>query len=283
MVRASASPMNISDQDLEAICRLMYQHFGIHLNDQKRALVVSRLHMHLRSMGMTSFKEYIDYIVSTGATQGLGQLVDRLSTNHTFFFREKEHFDFLVKTALPEILSRLEKKGTRDLRIWSAGCSSGEEPYSLVVYLMEFLGLQYSSWDAGLLATDISGQALAPAKSAVYSDDRLTLVPEHFKQKYFQKLPDKNYMVKDFVKKEVTFRRLNLMTKPFPFKRAFHVIFCRNVMIYFDQQTREDLVRRFFENTEPGGYLFIGHSESLRRESCPYDYVLPAVYRKRDA
>jgi chemotaxis protein methyltransferase CheR len=213
----------------------------------------------------------------------LGELINRISTNHTFFFREKSHFDFFSRVTLPQAVERLKKRNTKDLRIWCAGCATGEEAYTLVMLLLEFFGTQYGAWDAGLLATDISTAALGTAQAGVYPAERTTLIPGDFKRKYFKKNPAGDWAVEDRLKKEIVYRRFNLMNEQFPFKKPFSAIFCRNVMIYFDQPTRDALVRRFYNHTEPGGYLFIGHAESLRRDSCPYEYVEPAIYRKRES
>lgn len=270
----------ISDDEFTAIRNLIYEHFGINLTDQKRSLVVGRLQKYLKANQFQNFSDYYTYLVKDRTGQALGELINRISTNHTFFFREKDHFDFFTQVALPEAVARHKKKNSKDLRIWCAGCSYGDEPYSLAISMMEYFGNEYNLWDAGILATDISTIALAGARTGIYAEDRLKLAPEQYKQKYFVKLPDEFFRVSDRLKKEVTFRRLNLMKLQIPFKKPFDVISCRNVMIYFDQPTRDALVKRFYDLTVPGGYLYIGHSETLRKGHCPYDYVKPAIYRK---
>ena len=275
-----AEMMRLSEEAFQAIRELVYSRFGINLTDQKRNLVVGRLQKVVRSLGMDSFEEYIAYVREEKTGGALEMLVNRISTNHTFFFREKAHFDFFSGHALPEAVARLRAQRSFDLRIWCAGCASGEEAYTLVMLMLQHFGADYRRWDAGLLATDISGRALEIARRAVYPDDRVAQVPEEFKRKYFSHIGPDQWQVKKIVRDEVTFRRLNFMRPSFPFKRPFQVIFCRNVMIYFDQPTRETLVRRLYDLTVPGGYLMIGHSESLRRETTGYEYVMPAVYRK---
>jgi chemotaxis protein methyltransferase CheR len=146
--------------------------------------------------------------------------------------------------------------------------------------MREFLGAEYAQWNAGILATDISDRVLATANAGTYPEERVAALPEPLRRKYFQRLPDGQWRVVDTLKKEATFRRFNLMNERFPFKSPFHIIFCRNVMIYFDQPTRETLVRKFHQFTEPGGYLFIGHSETLGREQSLYRYLMPATYQK---
>ncbi|MBN2694167.1 protein-glutamate O-methyltransferase CheR [bacterium] len=258
---------------------LIYKDFGIVLPEQKKSLIEGRLQRTLRELSLTSFKDYYDYLIMDTTKKATTDLVNNITTNHTFFYREQEHFKFLFDNVLPEMTSKIKHSGKQDLRIWSAGCSSGEEPYTLISIMMEFFKAEYNSWNAGILATDISNRVLTIAKTGIYSDDRVNELPPHLKQKYFKKLSDGNWEVKDFVKKEVTFAHFNLMTPKFVFKKPFHVIFCRNVMIYFDQQTREELAQRFYDVLEPGGYLFIGHSESLGRTPL-FKYVKPSVYQK---
>lgn len=272
--------ISLSDKEFEAISALVYDKFGINLTDQKRSLVIGRLQKLMRAKGLDSFQGYLDYIEADTSHEALGELIDRISTNHTFFYREQDHFKFLKETVLPEVVKKANKKGSKDIRIWCAGCSTGEEAYTLAIVLKEFFGLDLTNWSAGLLATDISKPALEAAMAGVYVGERASLIPAHIQQKYFKKNGEGQIQVKDDLKIDITFRRFNLMNPAFPFKKPFDVIFCRNVMIYFDQPTREALVSKFFNSTQPGGYLFIGHSESLRRDSCPYDYVKPAVYRK---
>ncbi len=273
--------MSITDEEFNSIRTLVYDRFGINLTEQKKSLVVGRLQKLVRTLNLSSFSEYVKYLREDKTEKSLVELVNRISTNHTFFFREKAHFDFFVQRALPEAMERQKKKGGHDLRIWSAGCSSGEEPYTLMMLMKEQMGIEYAQWDAGVLATDVSDRVLSIAQEGIYSDDRLNLVPAEYKKKYFRKLETGEWQISDALKSEVTFRHFNLMNERFPFKKPFDAIFCRNVMIYFDGPTREALVRRFYESTAPGGYLFVGHSESLHRDSCPYEYVCPAVYRRR--
>ena len=270
--------MAISDDEFRQIRELVYQRFGINLTEQKRSLVVGRLQKYLRQKGFTSFTQFLDLLKSDRTGQALDTLVNRISTNHTFFFREKEHFNFLVKQALPDVVPTVRNE--KDLRIWCAACSSGEEAYVLGMLMLDYFGSEYGQWKAGILATDISAKVLDIARKGVYPKDRVAEVPPTMKNRYLRKIDGDNYMVSDQLKKEVVFRRFNLMNTVMPFKKQFQIIFCRNVMIYFDTPTRDALARRFFDVMSPGGYLFIGHSETLRRDICPFDYVQPAVYRK---
>lgn len=270
--------MTITDAEFRSIRDLVYKHFGIHLTDQKRSLVVGRLQKLVRQKGYSTFQEYFNLLFHGGNDQLLGELVDRISTNHTFFFRENEHFTFFSETVLPEMAAK--HASDKDLRIWCAAASSGEEPYTILMTMMEFFGTGYASWNAGLLGTDISDQALTIARNGRYSEEKMEGVPPNLRKKYFTHQPDGTWMVQPKMQKEATFRRFNLMNTHLPFKRQFDVIFCRNVMIYFDQQTRLALVERLYQATAPGGYLFIGHSESIGRGTTSWEYIKPAVYRK---
>ncbi|MFH7319956.1 CheR family methyltransferase [Desulfurivibrio sp. D14AmB] len=272
--------LTISDREFRLIRTLVYERFGINLTDQKRALVVGRLQKLLRDGGFSSFDHYHEAVTADKSGTALDQLVNRISTNYTYFNREQAHFQFFTQTVLPDLVARQRTRNHRDLRIWSAGCSSGEEPYMLTMLMMEHLGSDYDSWSAGVLATDISDQALGRARRGIYEEEQVAKVPAAIKQKYFQRLGDDRWQVMEKLRQQVTFRRFNLMNRQFPFKKPFQVIFCRNVMIYFDTPTRQALVRRYHRHLEPGGYLFIGHSESLGRQQEDFQYIMPAVYRR---
>lgn len=275
--------MRISDEEFELMRKLIYDRFGINLTEQKRSLLVGRLQKLLRKEGHQDFRSYYESLKNEKEGKGLSTLVDLISTNHTYFNREKAHFEYFAETALPAVIQSLRQQKRKDIRIWCAGSSSGEEPYTLQMLMMEVLGSDYKNWDAGILATDISDRALTVARRGVYPTDRVDALPETLRRKYFQKIDTDSWEVIPAVKQEVLYRRLNLMNTVFPFKKPFQIIFCRNVMIYFDQPTREALVNRFHAATEPGGYLFIGHSETLGRQQDNYDYLQPALYRKSQA
>lgn len=270
----------ITDKEFNQIRALVFKMFGIDLTEQKRALVVGRLLGYLRKNGFTSFQSYYNHLISEKSLDSLSNLINLISTNHTFFYREKEHFELFSNVVLPEIVKKLKSSGSNDLRIWCAGCSSGEEPYMLMMLLMEYFGNEYHLWNPGLLATDISEKVLQIAKSGVYQPEKLPLLPKIYLHKYFSKLPNGHFAISDKLKNEITFRRFNLMNDVFPFKKSFHIIFCRNVMIYFDQPTRDTLIKKFYNSTVPGGYLFIGHSETLGRGNELYKFIQPAVYKK---
>ena len=266
---------DLSDDDFLKLSEYTRQRFGIDLS-QKKSMVESRMQSHLRKRGYESFLSYYDFLTNDKTGVEATALADRLSTNYTFFMREVEHFNYFRDTILPYLASTVINK---DLRIWSAGCSSGEEAYTLAMILSDYFGKGQSNWDKKVLATDISSPALEIALEAIYSDEQIKDLPGIWKMNYFEAVPGGKRLVKS-IRDEVIFRRFNLMEKSFPFKQKFHVIFCRNVMIYFDNEIKRELVNRFYDCTAAGGYLIIGHSESLNRRDTNYQYVMPAVYRK---
>lgn len=270
----------ITDSAFKEISQIVYAKYGIHLTEKKRSLVTGRLQSVLKGKGLTSFDQYIDYLQNSDES-AMSELVNRISTNHTFFFREYAHFDFMMKTALPEFETYHQKKGDKNLRVWCAAASSGEEPYTLAMHMMEYFGTGYSQWKAGLLATDISEDALRKAITGQYSSDSVEKIPVEMRQKYFTRNGD-NFTVTEALKNEVLYRKFNLMTPQFPFKKNFDLISCRNVMIYFDKETKEELVNKLYDQLRPGGYLFIGHSETLNGLNTPFTYVKSAIYQRRD-
>lgn len=278
---AGSSSLSISKKEFEAIRVLVYDRFGINLSDQKQNFVIGRLQKVLRRQGFSSFGQYLEYLKNDTTGESLSELIDRISTNHTFFFREPEHFRFLSEVLLPTLAEELESQRSRDIRIWSAGCSSGEEPYSIAITMREYFKLNYAQWQAGVLATDISSHVLRHAQRAIYPAERVSKSDPDIIRCYFEDLGDGTLRLNEAVRQDVTFRRLNFMMRTFPFKQPFHLISCRNVMIYFDAVTRDALIRKFHDALAPKGYLFIGHSESLGRDNPYFDYVQPAIYRKK--
>lgn len=272
--------MRLTDREFQLISSLVYKSCGINLGEQKRSLVAMRLQKVLLAGGFGSFQEYYDHVILDVSGQALLNLVDQIATNHTYFFREKDHFDFLINVALPGICEAQRKNGRRKVRIWSAGCSSGEEPYTMAMVLSEYLSGNQSSMDADILATDISVSVLETAMAGIYQVDKMSQVPFSYQQRYFSLLKDGNWAVKQRLRNMVLFRRLNLMSREFQFKGLFQVIFCRNVMIYFDKATQQKLIEKFHRYTEPGGYLLIGHSETIDRGAGLYEYIKPSVYKK---
>ncbi len=266
----------LSQPQFIRISRLLYALCGIRLSEGKEGLVKARLMKRLRTLGLKSFDAYIRLIEQDPLSEELTIMLDCLTTNKTSFFREIQHFEYLREKILPPIR---EARGR--LRIWSAGCSSGEEPYSIAILLKEeWPGID--SCDARILATDLSTRILEQARAGVYSGETLQNVPLRILTKYFTRSGDlgsQEYHVTDQVRLLVRIARLNLMEE-WPMKGPFDVIFCRNVMIYFDKPTQKALVKRFWNLLRPGGHLFIGHSESLMASSQEFRYVQPATYRK---
>lgn len=267
----------ITEKEFIQLADYIKANYGINLKLEKQALVSGRLQNVLLQNNINNFSDYYNYIVSDKTGTAAITLIDKITTNHTFFMREMEHFSYFRENVLPNLVKTI---GGKDLRIWSAGCSSGEEPYTIAMIIDEFFANERQNWDTKILATDISSKVLETAINGVYENDKIASLPSTWKMKCFNKLQDEKSILIDKIRNEVIFRKLNLMDKVFPFKKKFHVIFCRNVMIYFDYKTKMELIQKFYNFMEPGGYLFIGHSESLGRDETLYKYILPAVYRK---
>ncbi len=269
--------LDLQEKDFQRLITFVKNNYGINLS-QKRQLIIGRLSNSVVSMGFSTFTEYIDHILNDKNPQDIELMLNKLTTNYTFFLRESAHFDYFNQTVLPY----LEKtKKNHVLSIWSAGCSSGQEPYTLSMYLKEYFDHKPGNWDTRILATDISQNALKAASQGIYDEESLKALPPEWKRKYFKKTTEAGvYQVSEALRSNVIYRTFNLMD-PIRFKLKFDVIFCRNVMIYFDQDTKDALVQRFFDATVPGGYLFIGHSESLNKATTPYQYLMPSAYRKQ--
>lgn len=269
--------MEMTDHEFNDFSNYIRSNFGINLTDKKRTLLTSRLNMVLENGNFGSFSDYFNHVISDRTGQAVNELVDKVTTNHTFFYREKQHYEYLTKEVLPYFIN--ENQQSKDLRLWSAGCSTGEEPYSIAMVMADYLGNQRILWDTKILATDISNHALTKAKRGIYTNENIKNNPPIWNKLYFRPYDKDNSIIVDSIKREVIFRRFNLLSQ-FTFKKQFHVIFCRNVMIYFDMETKMDIVEKFYQMLEPGGYLFIGHSESIDKSSTRFKYIKPSVYRK---
>ena len=276
----------LSDGDLRRVAQYIGAEVGIQLPPAKRSLVEGRLRKRMRRLGFHSYADYLDFALESAEGEGERiHLVDVVTTNKTDFFREPEHFRYLVQEALPELLRSWPEQGRRELAVWSAGCSSGEEPYTLAMVLCEAAahraGLRFS-----ILATDISGRAIATAQRAIYPEARIAPVPMALRQKYLLRSRDgSNGLVRmgPELRQRVRFGQLNLMARDFGLHQPMDIIFCRNVMIYFNNSIREALVARFEAQLAPGGYLFVGHSESLSGMDSGLTRLSAAVYRKKRA
>jgi len=265
----------LTEREFSNISQLAYEKFGLQLKPEKYELVTARLGKKVRAAGCRSFQEYYQRVVEDRTGEALIELIDALATNFTNFLREPAHFDFLLKEVLPSC-SRSDR-----LSIWSAACSTGEEPYTIALSVLDALG-GTGGPQLRILATDISSKALAEARRAVYPAAKLENLSPGWLRTYFLRGEGRwkgYYRVKPEVTQRVEFRRLNLIERASD-TELFRVIFCRNVMIYFDKPTQQKLVARLAAQLEPGGYLFIGHSESLTGVDHPLSYVRPTIYRK---
>ena len=268
--------LTINDEQFLRLTDYLKRNFGVNLI-KKRTLIESRLNNYLARNGYTDYAAYLDFALGDPTGKEVGQMLNILTTNYSYFMREWEHFKYFRDTVLPEMAPGLRDG---DLRTWSAGCSTGQEPYTLAMILSDFLKDRDLRWDAKILATDISEKALTAAQKGVYNDESLKKVPSMWKLNYFDKLTPTDWAVKDLLKREVIFRRFNLIEGAFPFRKKFHVIFCRNVMIYFNEETKRDLISKFYNATAKGGYLFVGQSESLDKSRTEYQFIMPSVYKR---
>lgn len=274
-----AATIDATDEEFNELRSFIYDTFGISLADEKKSMVESRLRPILSRDGIASFSEYIAKVKRDPTRRQISELVNRISTNHTFFNRESSHFDFFTHTVIPELV-KARKSGTKEIRVWCAASSTGQEPYTLAALMMEKLGAGYREWDAGVLATDINNDVLRFAQRGIYDGSDVEQLPDVIRTRYFRRTNDGRYEVKPELRKEVLYRRYNLINKTVPFKRPFDVIFCRNVMIYFDEPTKRSLVERFARFILPGGYLFIGSAESVPISGLPFRSIAPAVFRR---
>lgn len=286
-VRASMNPEQkkptLKVRDLKRIAAYIEEKVGIQLPASKQNLVEGRLLKRLKKLGFADFKAYLNFAL--GSPEGDGErlhLIDAITTNKTDFFRESEHFTYLIDEALPQMEHNRIRDGRPQLNLWSAGCSTGEEPYTLSILLNEAVaareGLKFN-----ILATDISHSSLQTASRGIYTERKVSSVPVHLRQKYMLRSldPDRELVqMSARIRNCISFGRFNLMDKPFPFKEKMDAIFCRNVMIYFNNQIRSELVARFERQLVPGGYLFVGHSESLHSIVSGLEQTIPMVYQK---
>lgn len=262
--------------EFERICAILFEQSAIVLKEGKEGLVRSRLAKHVRRLGLRSYTDYLEAVDADASGRERSDMIDSLTTNKTSFYREGAHFEYLQDAVLPKLLAKRER-----LRIWSAGCSSGEEPYTLSMLLHE-VARDAAQRDVRILATDLSSKVLGMAREATYAEAAIAELPWSGAAHYFTRVErggQPMLRVRDDVRALVKFARLNLMEK-WPMERGFQVIMCRNVMIYFDKEVQARLVNRFWDLLAPGGHLFVGHSESLTSLKHRFTYVQPAVYVK---
>lgn len=267
----------MTDEEFYRIHVYLKNRCGIDMS-RKKEIIAGRLDNYIKIGGWNSYTEYMNDVTADFSGRLHNELVNILTTNHTYFMREFEHFQFLKEEVLPWLKKKEEEK--KDLYIWCGASSTGEEPYTLAMVLKEFFGLEKSLWDTKVLATDISTEVLQHATEGIYTKEQISPLPEAWKRRFFRSLSDHEHVqVTKELKDEVIFRQFNLMDL-FPFKHKMHVIFLRNVMIYFDAETKCQLVEKLYDALEPGGYLFIGRTETLDRSNVPFQLVQPSIFRK---
>lgn len=277
--------MNVSEKkrefeftqaDFNFLRKMSNDHSGILVPDDKFDMFYSRLAKRLRIRGLSSFKEYCQFI-ENNPQEEFTEFINAVTTNLTSFFREKHHFDFLRDTVIPEILKK--NKASKKIRAWSAGCSTGEEPYSIAITLLEQVP---QDWDIKILATDLDTNVLEKAARGIYSADRVDGLSAKLLQRWFKKNKAESVnrvKLNNACQDIIHFKHLNLM-KEWPIKNNFDFIFCRNVLIYFDRETKQRLVQRYGELLETGSHLFIGHSESLHQLDTGFEMIGNTIYRK---
>lgn len=267
----------MTQEEFLRICRFIKDRYGIDMF-RKKEIVQGRLDNYIHANGFGNYSEYMNMVEMDSTGRWEKELVNILTTNHTFFMREFEHFDYLRQVVLPELKRREETR--RDLCIWCGASSTGQEPYMLAMLLKDFFGLEHTMWDTKVLATDISTEVLQHAKTGIYEKEQIDVLPDTWKRRFLKSVGDgTQYEITKEIKDEVLFRQFNLM-EPFPFKRKMHIVFLRNVMIYFDKETKQDLIRKVYDVMEPGGYLFIGRTETIDRNEVPFQLIQPSIFRK---
>lgn len=267
--------LKITDAEFNRLIKFIHSTYGIDLS-RKRTLIEGRLSNMVIERGFSTYNEYLNSVFDDKSGKETVTLVNKLTTNHTYFMRESQHFDFLKSVFLPYIEKHIHDK---DVRIWCAASSSGEEPYTIAMTIDDYFGKRKNGWDLRILATDISTKVLQKAKDAIYSEESLNALPSNWRTKYFTRNIDGSYKVIERIRNEVIFKQFNLMDKIIC-KKPFNLIFCRNVMIYFDSKTKDDLIERFYDVSSDGAYLFIGHAETVSKKSR-YNFVQPATYQKK--
>lgn len=272
--------LDLSDDQFEHIAQVVRSNFGIHLPAEKKVMLSMRMLKMMRAAKYTDFEAYFRDQLLHPSRETLSELVDHVSTNHTHFWREPEHFDFYQNVGFPQLIERRKRQNKRDLRVWCAASSTGEEPYTLAMLQREVLGMDANRWKGGLLATDISTRALTHARQGVYTIEQIQQLPERLRQRYLTPIGPGQVSVSDEIKSDVMYRRLNLITPTIPLRGDFDAIFCRNVMIYFEESTKKVLVEELYRLLTPGGYLFIGHAETLNNLNTRFRFVQPGLYRK---
>lgn len=271
----------LSEDEFQRLSTYIFSEFGIKMPPVKKIMLQSRLQKRLRELQMNNFKDYVDFVFSEeGLSNEVIHMIDVVSTNKTDFFREPIHFDFLQSVILPELAGN--HFSGRPVKIWSAGCSSGEEPYTIAMTIAEFQE-KFPELDYQILATDISSRILKSAVEAIYKESRAELIPMSLRKKYLLKSKDRtnpSVRIVPDLRKKVVFQRLNFMEHNYSIGDTFDVIFCRNVLIYFDRDTQEKVINRLCTKLKSGGYFFLGHSESITNINVPLRQIRPTIFQR---
>ncbi len=269
----------LSDKEFTQLSNFIQSNYGIKMPPAKKIVLQGRLQKRLRELQIPDFKSYVEYVFSKGGENEIIHMMDVVSTNKTDFYREPVHFEFLEKELLP-LLVQNRTRGV--IKVWSAGCSSGEEPYTLAIVLQEFKE-KNPGFDYHILATDISTQVLQHGANAVYKEDKIAIVPNHLKKKYFLRSKNRELSQVRVIKTlrdKVLFQRLNFMDTTYHVNDTFDIIFCRNALIYFERPNQENVINKLVNKLKPDGYFFLGHSESITNMNVPLKSVKPTIFRK---
>jgi chemotaxis protein methyltransferase CheR len=271
----------MTDEDFKRLSTFVYGELGIKMPYPKKVMLQCRLQKRVSDLKMSSFAEYLEYVFSKeGQDDEMIRMIDLVTTNKTDFFREPSHFDYLRDVVLPGLME--EKPSRKTIRIWSSACSSGEEPYTIAIVLKDFLE-DYPEVDFEIFGTDISTRILQKASLAIYTEDRITGIPIETKRKYFMRSKDpfeKTVRLIPEIRSKVVFQRMNLMDNYYDLEREFDIIFCRNVLIYFDRPSQQNVINKLASKLRPDGYFFLGHSESITNMKVPLRQIRPTIFRK---
>lgn len=273
------SILELTDTEFASLTDFVKINYGLDLS-AKKAFAQMRLQSLIAGSGFSTFTDYFEHAMQDRTGVAVSSMINSLTINYTLFYRESFHFDLFAADVLPQLVEK--EHLSHDLRIWSAGCSTGEEPYTLAITVADFLGDSRALWDTKILATDISTFALKKALVGEYPVESIKDLRADWTKKYFVPHPtnSQSVLIAPSIKDEVIFRKHNLVKDPFTFKQKFHAIFCRNVMIYFDEETKQRLLKKLYDVLDEGGYLFIGMSETINHSQTKFHYIAPSVYRK---
>jgi chemotaxis protein methyltransferase CheR len=282
---AGLTDEHLSDRDFSRLSSFIQGYAGIQLPPSKKVMLESRVRKRIQGVGLSSYAQYCNYVLGPGKADETVHLINAVTTNKTDFFREPQHFQYLVERALPALVHEYGAGQSRTCMVWSAGCSSGEEPYTLAMVLAEFAE-RCRPFTSMVLGTDICTEVLEHAKRAIYTEESIAPVPPHMLKKYVLRSKDRSrglVRIAPVLRKHLRFRRLNFLDGDFAVREPIDVIFCRNVFIYFDRRTQEQILNRFVKHLTPGGFVFLGHSETINGMDVPLVQVAPTIYRKTPA